>query len=180
MQNEEKTIMYASDEAAQLKTVTGWVSSTGRFWGKDEHMARWDGSTHFICECGKTARKSYTKCDDCIAQKRREAYLKLPEQPYMGEPICLADGDEYFFSEDELIEYLEDNELEADEVSLLFCEPNYLPELDLDYFQDVMAEDAEYPDKLVSLVNEFNKSLKEINKTPISWFPGKIRVNYSK
>ena len=43
---EKQIIMEDSPEAASIQTVTGWVSRTGRFWGNDERMARFDGSTH--------------------------------------------------------------------------------------------------------------------------------------
>ena len=43
---EKPIIMEDSPEAASIKTVTGWVSRTGRFCGDDERMARFDGSTH--------------------------------------------------------------------------------------------------------------------------------------
>ena len=36
---EKKIIMRESDEAASIKTVTGWVSSDGRWWGDHEAEA---------------------------------------------------------------------------------------------------------------------------------------------
>ncbi|WP_244858805.1 hypothetical protein [Pseudomonas sp. B2021] len=47
---EEKVVMYEPPQAASIQTVTGWVGADGRFWGKDEHMARWCGATHRHCE----------------------------------------------------------------------------------------------------------------------------------
>ena len=46
MNDIKKIILPESPEAASIQTVTGWVSSNGRYWGNDEHMARYDGSTH--------------------------------------------------------------------------------------------------------------------------------------
>lgn len=46
---EVKVVMYESTEAASIEAVTGWVDPHGRFWGKDEHMARYCGSTHRHC-----------------------------------------------------------------------------------------------------------------------------------
>jgi hypothetical protein len=34
----EKIVMMDSDEAASIKTVTGWVARDGLFWGNDEHI----------------------------------------------------------------------------------------------------------------------------------------------
>ncbi|HAT6800607.1 TPA: hypothetical protein JAN03_00980 [Citrobacter freundii] len=46
----EKIVMMDSDEAASIQTVTGWVDRHGRFWGGDEHQARWCGATHRKCK----------------------------------------------------------------------------------------------------------------------------------
>lgn len=46
----EKIVMMDSDEAASIQTVTGWVDRQGRFWGGDEHQARWCGATHRKCK----------------------------------------------------------------------------------------------------------------------------------
>ena len=45
-----KIVMMDSDKAASIQTVTGWVDRQGRFWGKDEHQARWCGATHRKCK----------------------------------------------------------------------------------------------------------------------------------
>ena len=46
MNDIKQIILPESPEAASVQTVTGWVSRTGRYWGNDERMARYDGSTH--------------------------------------------------------------------------------------------------------------------------------------
>lgn len=64
----EKVVMSDSTEAAQLVTITGWVSRTGIFYGNDERIARYAGCTHRPCEtedCGKPTEKTYIYCDDC-------------------------------------------------------------------------------------------------------------------
>ncbi|KGB00537.1 hypothetical protein DR73_495 [Enterobacteriaceae bacterium ATCC 29904] len=40
----EKVVMMDSPEAASIQTLTGWVDRQGRYWGKDEHQARWCGA----------------------------------------------------------------------------------------------------------------------------------------
>ncbi|MDX5626641.1 MULTISPECIES: hypothetical protein [unclassified Brenneria] len=50
MQNKtEKIILRDSEEAASIKTVTGWVSAKGRVYGDNEDLARYDGATHQRC-----------------------------------------------------------------------------------------------------------------------------------
>jgi len=46
-----KFIMRDSEDAAQLKTVTGWVSSKCRFFGDSEYAARYDGCTNGAWKC---------------------------------------------------------------------------------------------------------------------------------
>lgn len=103
----EKVIMRDSDEAATYRTgIEGWVSSNGRFYGKGEdaeRMARHDGSTHFKCECGGVAKKGWSKCDSCIRKGRVERYDKLPFAEYDGSPVFSWDGDEFFYSEEDIM-----------------------------------------------------------------------------
>jgi len=54
----EKIVPYDSAEAASIQTVTGWVSRSGRFWGNDEHMARYDGCTHRKCDARLTLKNA--------------------------------------------------------------------------------------------------------------------------
>lgn len=65
-------ILASSPEAASIQTVTGWVARDGRFWGDDERMARYCGSTHSICEKnpahGPVENRSY--CEACYAERR--------------------------------------------------------------------------------------------------------------
>ena len=43
--SETKIVLLEDAEAATLKTVTGWVSRDGLFFGSDERTARWSGAT---------------------------------------------------------------------------------------------------------------------------------------
>lgn len=174
---EEKIIMYDSAEAAQQITITGWVSGGDkRFWYKDEHMARWSGCTHLKCECGKIMRKSYTKCDDCRHKLAAERYNALPFKEWNGEPVVEWDGDKYFFNEEDLIEYCEENEIK--EIDLLFCIENNWRNIDEDYWADEMPDnaDGELPKELQLALNSLNSV---INTLPAqSYSPSKIRTKY--
>ena len=55
-------ILNTSDEAAHFVTgLSGWVSRHGHFYGNDERLARYDGCTHTVCECGKPCEKGWDR-----------------------------------------------------------------------------------------------------------------------
>lgn len=90
-------ILASSPEAASIQTVTGWVSRGGRFWGDDEHMARYCGSTHRLCEAnpehGPVENRSY--CEACHAEKNETKWQAMPKAPLSEEllPLCVFDSD---------------------------------------------------------------------------------------
>lgn len=193
MMNQNKTkILYSSPEAARVKTVTGWVSSDGRFFGKDEHMARYVGSTHRLCECGTEIQISYLRCDDCQDKIRDSKYAAMPHQEWDGiQAVCLNRDDKYFFSADEVEEYLSELEEESDADSIPFnreeaiagldlvlCEPNYLRQLDFegDDFPEDQTEEDVCTKELLAKLHELNELVR--SHPPISYSPGKYRTTY--
>lgn len=183
----EKKIFYNSDEAAKLVTVTGWVSSDGRFFGKDEHLARYAGSTHSFCECGtEIPTKSYTKCESCRNKAQVEKYNAMPFQEWDGKaPVFCLGHDKYFFDVDDLTdfiaEYEDDNNGERPSLMLVLCDPQELNFVDEDYWCDIMPENADGLDDVAS--KELMDALDSLNKIianhpPVSWFPGNIRTEY--
>lgn len=179
--NKEKIIMYDSPEAATYKTdLKGWVSSTGNYFGKDEHLARYAGCTHLTCECGNIMKRGWTKCDECRHKVAVERFNKLPFREWDNkEPVCTWDGDRYFFSEDDLISYMEDDEDNMmSEIDLLICEPNPWQQIDYDYWSDGFAEndDGELPKELEDKMKEINEIIKKL--PPQSWSPGNVRTKY--
>lgn len=175
----EKKIMYNSPEAASLKTVKGWVSSNNHFYGNDEHLARWDGCTHKLCECGKEIKKNYSICDSCQNKRIKEKYFKLPFKEWDGKtPLVLYSDNVYFFSEDDIINYCEENEINSCDLDLVITNEIYLYNINEDYWEDCMGGDQDYPKSLTKIIDEFNEKLKEINKTPISYGMGNYRTKY--
>jgi hypothetical protein len=179
--SEEKIIMYDTPAAATYRTgIEGWVSSDGRFFGKGEHaeqMARYAGSTHQKCECGGIAPKGWIRCEECRRKKANEDYLKLPYKEWDGnEPICLYDDDRFFFSEEELIDYLYDHELNGSDVQLVLCQPMMYQPIDSETVAGDSHEDWEPSKELEDRIKQFNEFLKTL--PPHSWEPGKIRISY--
>jgi hypothetical protein len=176
---EEKIIHYDSPEAAQFKTgISGWVSSDGRFWGNDEHMARYTGCTHMLCDCGATIKRGYSSCDNCRQKVAAEKWSALPYVAWDGKaPICTYDGDHYFFTEEDLIDYLDENKLNGSDIMLVLCEALTYPKLDEEYFGCDAHEDWEAPKELTEAIDKLNAIVQKL--PPHSYTVGKIRTSYS-
>jgi len=175
---EQKKIMYDSDEAAQLKTVTGWVSSDGFYYGDDEDLARYTGSTHKVCKCGNEHSKTYMMCNECRKEKELERYYNKEFKKWRGEPLYSYESDEYFFSDDALNWYCEDNNASSDDLLLVICEPQFARIVDDDHWVDDLPEDQYLHDvapKISKAVEALNKIILEENSV-LSWVPGKYRT----
>ena len=174
----EKVILNTSDEAAHFVTdISGWVSRSGIFYGKDERAARYAGSTHHLCECGKPTEKPWIKCPDCRRKADDKRFRALPRQEWDEKtPITLFDGDEYFFDRDQLEEWCEEHETTPGELQLVICEPNYAREIDSDFYCDDLPDDQSLEDvapELAAKIAEVNQYIFD-SKPILSWGPGKI------
>lgn len=181
MKEEKEIIMYDSGEAASKKTLTGWVSGgkggyPSHYYGDDEHMARWAGCTHLKCECGNIMSKSYTKCEECRHKKSSDYYMSLPFKEWdFKEYVVEWDGDKYFFSLEELEDYMQENEIE--EIDLLFCEPIEYSMIDSEDLVNGNAhEDWEPSAELEKRIKELNDYLGTLPAH--SYEPGKVRTNH--
>jgi hypothetical protein len=180
----EKIVMYDSPEAATYKTnIEGWVNREGQFWGKDEHMARWSGCTHMVCECGNIYGKGRVRCDSCQAKVDTDKFLALPMEDWDGvDPVCLWSDDKFFFDECSLIDYMGDRVFDAKEmgedtpvIEIVKCESRGLSEVSEDYWCDELPEDGEVPDDIAEALDNLNKVIKE--STYKVWWAGKVRIN---
>lgn len=169
----EQIVMNSSDEAAELKTVTGWVSRLGHFYGNDERLARWDGCTHVACNvCGAAVEKSRTMCRACCTAKEIERYNALPKVEWDGEtPLYSEVSDEYFFDRQALDDKLYDDGVTAESLRLVICTPNYPREIDYDHWYDDLPEEGDLPDDIAGAVAALNEVIKK--SAPLSWSPGK-------
>ena len=165
---EKQIIMYDSPEAATWKEgISGWVSRDGRFYGKDgEHMARWAGSTHRICETCGGQYETRSWCVPCHTKKRNEKFLSFPVGKWDGEtPLCLFDDDKYFFGED-VLDFLAD-EPEDEEFQICKCSPVYLHLIESDTWADDLPEDGELPDAVAEAMDALNEAIKKAG--PVAW-----------
>ena len=168
-----KQILNTSNESAKFVTgIEGWVDRNGRFWGNDEKMARWSGCTHIACKnCGKPTPKSYTICPDCREKKAIERYDAKERKEWDGKtPLYSEASDEYFFDEDGLDEHLENIGNSIESLRLVICEPDYLKQIDEDYFCDDLPDDGDIPDDVATALENLNRVIRE--QAAVSWYPG--------
>ena len=182
--NEDNIILYNSDEVASHRTgLSGWVDRHGRYWGNDEHMARWSGCTHRECSCGNIYEKAWIKCPKCIEKDKKEKYDSYEEIDWDGEtPLYSHKCDEYFFDEESLFEYVDEYQDECDYLSfkdmqLVICKPNYLREIDSEYFCDDLPEDGELDNEMLEAIDKLNEIIKK--QPPVSWRPGNKKPKLS-
>jgi len=168
-----KIILNTSDEAAKhVENISGWVTRDGQFFGDNESLARYAGSTHTECtECG-TVRAKQSWCVPCANKKSIEKFAALERKEWDGEsPLCMNDGDEYFFNMDAVNDYVEENECSIESLNLVICKPVAFPFLEEEYFLESLHEGAELPKEIDDLVNKINKAILEL--PPQCWEPGK-------
>lgn len=178
MQKEKQNILRDSPEAASIQTVTGWVSSTGRFYGADEHLARYDGATHTKCE--KNPEHPIYKingyCESCWAEKQQALYEAMPAEPYNGDACAVFNTDQYFWEENEILEYCVDRGINPADLQLVHCVPTYARQIDgKDYFSDDLPEDGELPQVLHDAFAALNKIIGH-KKHVLSWSQGKTKA----
>jgi len=169
---ESKTIMYDSPEAASIQTVTGWVSSTGQFWGKDENMARYCGSTHRMCKVDPAhpAHRVNGYCNVCHAAKRLEHFQSFPKVEWdMATPITIFDSDIWFFDVDSLRDHMLDNEITVEGIQLVLCRPEYPSQIDPDeYYSNELPEDGDVGTELYEAFATLNAVIAK--QPPLSWW----------
>jgi len=167
-------IFPESDEAAKFVTgISGWVDREGRFWGDDERIARYCGSTHRHCDCGAVIpRNSY--CKACNRAKDAERYRNAERIEWDEEtPLYSQTNDQYFFSMDELIDFIYEHDIEStDDMELFICKPNYFRNIDQDWFSDDLPEDGDFPKELYDAIDNFNAVINKLG--PVSYSPGKF------
>ena len=176
-------VPFDSDEAAQRKTVTGWLSRNGIFYGDDERTARYDGCTHTPCEkCCKLIERGRTICDGCLALRDIANHTTAPKQAWDGDaPLVIYNTNTYFFGEDELEWYCTEHSVSRDELLLMLCDPQYPRPVDvMDLVEDIMPEDFDewdIPAPIREAVDQLNKAIKESGA--ISWTQGKYAAIFT-
>ena len=169
------------DNAEQRTAIKGWCCKTcNRFWGDDQHMARYCCATDFPCKhCGGRTDKGRVRCDGCWQKEVCKRFEKLEAKPYDGSVVVTYDDDRYFFEEDELLEWLADTiEGEGgntDDVMLVFAEsrqPSWRHSVS-ELVCDDLDPDSEWDtSEIDGIIAEWVKA-----NAPTVYFPTKVRVD---
>ena len=162
---EERIILPDSPEAVEEITVKAWKVK-GQVY-LDEYAARSQGATHWIDDDGTPYRKGTPQ--PSWIRKRRDQAKPVPleyDGPWFYE-------DSFYKTTAILLEDLLETEALGDDFKfnpneLWPAYPEYLSELDSDYFTDELGVDYENSD-LDDLIREFNAKLAEINTEPACW-----------
>ncbi|NOI16377.1 hypothetical protein [Vibrio hepatarius] len=176
-------ILEDSDKAAEFKTdISGWVSSDGRFYGKDERLARYAGSTHRKCDCGNIIPKN-SYCNPCAEKRTKEKFLAMPVVAWDGASYIYDENtDKYFSNPEELVEHYAVDDLDSSSAMLIVCKPNYARQIEDDFWCDDLPEDISFDEcggveqETISLLNKLNEKLKT---TVLSYSPGDQRLDQS-
>jgi hypothetical protein len=182
----EPVVMYDSDEAAKIVTVTGWASRHGRFFGDGkhgEHLARYDGCTHRPCSrCGEPETRGWLVCKACREKEDRAKFLAMPEVPYDADMVVVPFGSDLYLFRDEEVEcYADSLDPSPTEIKLVVCEPQLAHEIDPDeFYTDILPEDMSLDDVDPTLAKAFDtlNALIRERKAVLSWVPGKTRTTY--
>jgi hypothetical protein len=176
----KKEIVLDTDpNLCEYKTnVKGWVGKDGRFYGNNKEQAIHCNSTHKKCEKGHVYIRNYINCPDCQSQTIAERYFKLDFVQWDGKtPLALYDDDKYFFDEEDIQDYADENEVRTEELMLVICTPEYLPEVGEDYFEEAIPADWELEDTNPEVYQKLKELNEVISKAKAScWYPGKFRT----
>lgn len=172
------------EEAAERRTVDGWVCKTcRRWWGSDEHMARWCCSTDQPCACGGRRTKTYTICDACREKKELEQWEKRERRPYDGGLLYSDAYSRYFDDADDAADWAASEGLTYEDMRLLLCDKEYPHEIDPeDCYADSLPEDCTLDDvapdlaEAIGRVNEVVAQMRKDGKQ-LSWMPSKYAVD---
>lgn len=159
----EQKLPYEQAAEIRKKDFNGWCcKSCDRYYGEEEHIARYCCAKDLPCNtpgCKGRAEKPYVCCKECLKKHDRERWLALPEVPWDGEtPLCLFDDDHYFFSIEDLDDYLEENKMEIEDVQVVICEKADKPYFSItDFLCDYMPEDEDVDDadEIDKIVNDW-------------------------
>ena len=182
MKKQEKifpTDALAIKEVKENQTV--FISRTGRGFLKED-KAREDGSTHNHCECGNEKDKFRGICGSCSSQKSQKHFETLPIVDWDGKSMmCEHDGDRFFSDIEDVMEYLEDNDIPIEEAQIMLCEkqckilPVNIDELNDEYCTEDGEGVSHYHPEIAKKVDELNKLIKSTE--PKLWFQTNNRIN---
>jgi len=173
-------IIFPDDErAATYRTnIEGWVSRAGKFYGKNENFARYEGSTHNRCDiCMAPAKQPYLLCPMCRDQKQDDKYDKMEVVEWDGKtPVYSLSYDEYFYDMDDIENFIENigddgGVIEIKDLQLVLCEETKMTLIDSNYWNDCFHDDwdGRLPAEVLLAMLDLNLKLHEAHTD--TWIP---------
>ncbi len=166
------------EDSAEMRTgiIGWWCKSCNRYWGSDEHMARYCCATSLPCECGgRTEARYSTLCRACRRVKVAARWEAMEKVEWDGKtPVCKWDSDGYFFDEDELADHIADVIHEGGSVECLrlaHCERSVPRTFEMaEFLQDYLGLDFDDHQMFLAIDEEVNSWIKK--NAPVMWEPG--------
>jgi hypothetical protein len=107
-----------------------------------------------------------------------ETLRKVEYREYNGSPVYCNKHEKFFYSEDDIEDFLYENP--DAELELVFCEQEKWQFLDMEYFTDDLGDEndnyPELPKRAYELIDELNKVLQA--NPPGRYSPGSVRTKY--
>ena len=164
--------------------INGYVGTDGRFWGKDEHMARWTSCDTLDCAtegCSNVITKGFVRCMSCQEKRARDKWEEADKRP-VGENDMMYWSeacDKYFQEWEEVDDHCQEFDCKIEDLLLYHCERESPPQVDLDMiYEDITPEDLDIndmiSDEIDDLVRELNDAL--LRHTVNCFRPSKIAV----
>ena len=184
MSTEAKPTLTNEEAAEFRENIKGWVCKTcRRFFGDEsgaERMARYCCEKDHECDtkdCQNRVQKPYIYCDPCIDKRDLARWEALEAVAWDGKtPLCLDGGDKFFHDEDDLLEYLGENDLAREDLRLVICVEEKPRSFDMaEFLHDDLDPDMGFGDG--GECREIDKTVNDwIEKNvPVMWVPGKKR-----
>lgn len=175
-----------NEEAAERRTdISGWICKTcRRFYGDEVDAER---AARYCCEkdhkcgtdgCDNRAKKNWIYCDACNDKRDHLRYLALEVVHWDGDvPLVIHDDDHFFFSADDLREYLEQEGVKLEDMRLVVAVEDPPRHFDLSDFLDDHLPDGLEPDDHTKLDAYVNRWIEK--HVPKVWTAGKTRPSLS-
>src|SRR5690606_33888736 len=149
----------------------------------NEHQARYSSCTHIECnsdEC-KTiiSARGFAKCDPCRTLAKAKKYVEKEFKEWDEKtPVYDDSSDRYFFSVQDMLDYIVDENIDPETLMLVICNPVKWRYLDEDYFTEDQHEDCEAPEELAAAIKKVNEVVSNLNasNTGNAWEPSKYRT----
>ncbi|CAH7413015.1 conserved hypothetical protein [Vibrio chagasii] len=176
-----KSLVHYNDAPVEYKSATGWFDKNGRFWGEDEHMARWCSCDVIECSTdgcsNETAVKGSTKCISCSESSAIEKWTSSVKRCQPSDNLYSDKLDLYFNGIESVVEHIVENDLKSETLSslrLYVCEENFPTEIDMDcHLEEFLPEDFTAEDvldaralELLAMLNSHLSEHASISHTP--------------